>query len=185
MSVSPMFRSRERGPTRMRENAEQRAARIELGASGAALEPGSMAFAEGQQFTTAGRTITPAAIAFVEGPGSRYGDTAPAGLVLGYALGLVPLVDERIVAVRPRGDVSFGRAARVGDAIHIEGWIDEVKGLDDESDIVRMTCDVLNQRREQIGHIEVDALMDHGSRPGAACREQDYVKRESAAAVPA
>jgi hypothetical protein len=185
MSVSPMFRSRERGHTRMRETAEQRATRIELGASGAAPVRGSRALAERQRFTTAGRTITPAAIDFVEGAGSRYDETAPAGLVLSYALGLVPLVDERIVAVRPGGDVSLGRAARAGDAIHLEASIDEVKALDDENDIVRMRCNVLNQRRERIGHIEVDALIDHGSRPGAACREQDYVKRESAAALPA
>jgi hypothetical protein len=169
----------------MPETSEQRATRIELAASGTAHVQGSRALAEGQRFTTAGRTITPAAIAFVEKAASRYGDPAPAGLVLGYALGLVPLLDERIVAVRPGGDVSLGRAARVGDAIHLEGSIDKVEPLGDENDIVRMTCEVLNQRREQIGQIEVDALLDHGSSPGPACREQDYVKKESAAAVPA
>jgi hypothetical protein len=169
----------------MRETTEQRATRIDLAASGTAHVRGSRALAEGQRFTTASRTITRAAIAFVEEAASRYGDTAPAGLVLGYALGLVPLLDERIVAVRPGGDVSLGHAARVGDTIHLEGSIEEVEALDDENDIVRMTCDVLNQRREQIGHIEVDALLDHGSSPAAACREQDYVKKESAAAVPA
>jgi hypothetical protein len=140
---------------------------------------------EGQRFTTAARTITPAAIAFAEEAGSRYRHTAPVSLVLGYALGLVPLVDARIVAVRPGGDLAFERAARVGDAIHIEGSIDRVEPLDDQSDIVRMTCDVVNERSEQVGHIKVDALLDHGSRRTVACREQDYVKRESAAAVPA
>jgi hypothetical protein len=177
--------SRERGDTHMRETAEQRATRIGLGAAGPAPARGSTAFAEGQRFTTAGRTITPAAIAFVEEAATARGDTAPAGLVLGYALGLVPLVDERIVAVRPRGDVALERSARVGDAIHLEGSIDAVDVLDDESDFVRMTCSVLNQRSEEVAHIKVDALLDQGSTRSAACHEQDYVKKESAAAVPA
>src|SRR5918912_117362 len=100
MTVSPAFGSRQRGHKRLRETPEQRATRIELGASGTAPERGRSALAEGQRFTTAGRTITPAAIAFVEQADSRHGDAVAAGLVLGYALGLVPLVDECIVAVR-------------------------------------------------------------------------------------
>jgi hypothetical protein len=185
MSVSPTFGSRERGHIRMRKAAEQRAKRIEPGASGTALPRRSSGLAEGQRFTTASRTITPAVIAFVEEARSERSDTAPAGLVLGYTLGLVPLVDERITAVRPGGDVVFEREARVGDAIHVEGTIDQVEALDDESDIVRMTCSVVNQRREQIAHIKVDALFDQGGTARAACPEQDYVKKESAAAVPA
>src|SRR4051812_49480558 len=66
MSVSPVFRSREHGHPRMRETSEHRATRIDLAASGTADVRGSRALAEGQRFTTAGRTITRAAIAFVE-----------------------------------------------------------------------------------------------------------------------
>ena len=175
---------RERGHTHMRETAEQRAVRIELGALGTATEPRPMAFAEGERFTTAGRTITPAAIAFVEGVASVGGNTAPPGLVLGYALGLVPLVDERIVAVRPAGHVTLERTARVGDAIRVEASIDEVEPLDDGSDIARMTCSVVNQRTEQVGHMKVEALVNGRSGQSAASREQDFVKKESAAAVP-
>jgi len=185
MSVSSTFGSRERGHKRTRETPEQRATRIELGASGTAPEREPRAFAEGHRFTTASRTITPAAIAFVEQADSRHGGAAPDGLVLGYALGLVPLVDERIVAVRPGGEAAFARAARVGDAIHVEGSIDQVEPLDDESDIARMTCNIVNERKEHVGRLKIDALVDHSSRPNAGCREQDYVKKESAAAVPA
>jgi hypothetical protein len=169
---------RERGHTHMRESAEQGAFRIALGESRAAT------LAEGQRFTTAARTITPAAIAFVDEGSGRYRQKAPVSLVLGYALGLVPLVDERIAAVRASGDVAFERAARIGDSIHIEASVDEVEPLDDESDIAHMTCDVVNQRTERVGHINVDALVDRRSGQTAACREQDFVKKESAAAVP-
>jgi acyl dehydratase len=96
----------------------------------------------------------------------------------------VPLVDERIVAVRPGGDVAFARAARAGDAIHVEASIDHVEPLDRESEIVRMTCDVVNQKREQVARIKLDALRDLGSTPSTANLEQDYVKKESAAALP-
>jgi hypothetical protein len=176
MSVSPTFGSRERGHRRTRETAEQRATRIELGASGKPPERG---------FTTASRTITPAAIAFVDATGSQAGATAPPDLVLAYALGLVSLVDEHIAAVRPSGEVRFGRSAHAGDAIHVEGSIDKVEALDDDSDIARMTCKVVNQRKEHLGRLKVDALVDRGSGQSEGCREQDYVKKESAAAVPA
>jgi hypothetical protein len=182
MSGSTTFRSREHGGTHRRESAEQRAKRIELGASPTAPELGS-SFTQGQRFTTAGRTITSAAIAFVEEAGTRSGDTAPAGLVVGYALGLVPLVDECIVAVRPGGEAALERAAHVGDAIHVEGSVDRVEALDDQNDIARMTCKVVNQRGERIGHVKVDALVNRGSRQSATCREQDYVKKESVAAA--
>lgn len=176
MSVTPTFGSRERGHRRTRESPEQRATRIALGAPGNAPE---------RRFATASRTITPAAIAFVEAAGSQPGATAPPDLVVAYALGLVSLVDEHIVAVRPSGEVRFRRGAHAGDAIHVEGSIDEVEALDDESDIARITCKVVNQRKEHVGRLKVDALVDRGSRQSEACREQDYVKKESAAAVPA
>jgi acyl dehydratase len=105
-------------------------------------------------------------------------------LVLSYAIGLVPLVDRRIVAVRRRGDLTFERAAYVGDTIHVEGNIDGVSAVDDETDVVRMAWDVVNQRGEQVSRMKVDAFWRRGYQLDATCREQDYVKRESAAALP-
>ena len=147
MSVSPVFRSRERGHPGMRETTEQRATRIDLAASGTAHGRGSRTLAEGQRFTTAGRTITRAAMAFVEEADSQYGDTAPAGLVLGYALGLVPLLDERIVAVRPGGDASVGHVARVGDTIRSASKT-VAKRLLKEGGVIIEERTILNQRGE-------------------------------------
>src|SRR5438046_5645600 len=112
MSVSSTFGSRERGHKRTRETLEQRETRIELGAPGTAPERKPRAFAEGHRFTTACRTITPAAIAFVEQADSRRVGAAPDGLVLGYALGLVPLVDAGIGALRPGGAAACGPPVR-------------------------------------------------------------------------
>ena len=143
----------------------------------------------GQRFTTPARTITQADVVSVQ-PGGHEAtdgpsrDVAPAMLVLSYAIGLVPLVDRRIVAVRRRGDLTFERAAYVGDTIHVEGNIDGVSAVDDETDVVQMAWDVVNQRGEQVSHMKVDAFWRRGYQLDATCREQDYVKRESAAALP-
>src|SRR3954454_13111733 len=143
----------------------------------------------GQRFTTPARTITRADVVSVQPGGreamdSRSRDLAPAVLVLSYAIGLVPLVDRRIVAVRRRGNPTFKRAAYVGDAIHVEGTIDAVSAVDDETDLLRMAWDVVNQCGEQVSRIKVDAFWRRGYELDASCREQDYVKRESAAALP-
>jgi acyl dehydratase len=143
----------------------------------------------GQRFTTPARTIMRADVVSVQAGGreemdGRSRDVAPAGLVLSYAIGLVPLVDRRIVAVRRSGDTSFKRAAYVGDTIHVEGTIDAVSAVDDETDVVRMAWDVVNQRGEQVSRMKVDAFWRRGHQLDPTCREQDYVKRESAAALP-
>jgi hypothetical protein len=144
----------------------------------------------GQRFTTPARMITQADVVSVQPRGheamdGRSRDVAPAELVLSYAIGLVPLVDGRIVAVRRHGDLTFERAAYVGDAIHVEGTIDGVSAVDDETDLLRMAWDVVNQCGEQVSRIKVDAFWRRGYELDASCREQDYVKRESAAALPA
>jgi acyl dehydratase len=107
-----------------------------------------------------------------------------AALVISYALGLVPLVDERIVSVRRRGDVALEQPARVGDRLHVEGTIDAVEAMDDETGLVHMTWNVVTQTRQPVARMEVDALWHRGSELGSSCQEQDCVKRESAAALP-
>jgi 3-hydroxybutyryl-CoA dehydratase len=144
---------------------------------------------EGQRFTTVGRTITREDVVSVQSAGgeatdSGPGDVAPAALVLAYAVGLVPLVDERILAVRRRGDVAFERPAYVGDTIHVEVTIDGVETVDDETGIVRMIWAVVNQSGELVGRMDVDALWRSDAQRGVTYPEQDYVKRESSVAVP-
>ena len=143
----------------------------------------------GQRFATAARTITQADVDSIQQAGHeptdvRPRDTVPAVLVFSYAIGLVPMVDGRIVAVRRRGDLTLKRAAYVGDTIHLEGTIDGVSAVDDETSLARMTWDVVKQSGEQVGRMEVDAFWRRGHPLDATCREQDYVKRESAAALP-
>jgi hypothetical protein len=195
MPVSPMFRFDKRDQTpRARETPEQRAARIHLssGRQNGAKSPGTRfereldSFVEGQRFTTAGRIVTRADIASLQPAGGQVIDSpsrnvAPAALVLSYAVGLVPLVDERIVAVRRRGNAAFERPAHVGDTIHVEGTIDGVLAVDHETSLARMTWNVVNQRGEQIGRMEVDAIWRRSSRPAASCGGRHYAQGETAA----
>src|SRR5205085_10637029 len=105
------------------------------------LEPGAA-------FVTRGRTITEAdVVAFATLTGdlhpqhvdaawaaeSRFGRRIAHGmLVMSYAVGLVPLDPDRVVALRRVRDAVFKRPVAIGDTIHVEGEVERLVPLDDE-----------------------------------------------------
>src|SRR5207244_5243354 len=69
----------------------------------------------------------------------RFGGRIAHGmLILSFAVGLLPLDPERIVALRRVRDVVFKRPVSLGDAIRVEARIEDTRPLDDDTGLV--TC---------------------------------------------
>jgi 3-hydroxybutyryl-CoA dehydratase len=82
---------------------------------------------------------------------SRFGRRVAHGmLVLSYAVGLVPLDPARVVALRGISDVVFKRPVHIGDTIKVASRIDDVKPLDEETALVRVSWRIVNQSGEGV-----------------------------------
>ena len=129
---------------------------------------------DGMTFTTRGRTITESdVVSFAALTGdwhpqhadatwareSRFGERVAHGmLVLSYAVGLVPLDPERIVALRAIREAVFKRPVRLGDTIHVDGALRELRELDDELGLVDTTWRVVNQDGQTVARTAVEVL---------------------------
>jgi 3-hydroxybutyryl-CoA dehydratase len=115
----------------------------------------------GDRFTTAARAVQEADIlqfADLTGDvhpqhvdpewaaGSRFGEQIAHGLlVLSFAVGLLPLDPERVVALRRVGDAVFKQPVRIGDTLHVEGEISRTRELDPEHGLVDARIRIVNQ----------------------------------------
>ncbi|HZI91531.1 MAG TPA: MaoC/PaaZ C-terminal domain-containing protein [Thermoleophilaceae bacterium] len=122
--------------------------------------------------TTRGRTITEAdVVAFSALTGDHHpqhtdaewaagtpfgGRVAHGMLVLSYAVGLVPIDPDRVVALRRIEDAVFKRPVRIGDTIRVEAKLarpDEGRGLEG------WEWRVLNQKDELVARVKVEAVV--------------------------
>lgn len=140
---------------------------------------------EGECFVTRGRTITETdVVSFATLTGdfhpqhvdaawageSRFGNRIAHGmLVLSYAVGLVPLDPDRVVALRRVRDVVFKQPVHIGDTIHVEGRVEHREPIDEELGTVTTAWKVLNQRGRTVLRAEVEAIW----RRAAATQETD------------
>lgn len=89
--------------------------------------------------------------------GTPFGGRVAHGmLVLSYAVGLVPIDPDRVVALRRIEDAVFKRPVRIGDTIRVEAKLarpDEGRGL--EGWVWR----VLNQKDELVARVKVEAVV--------------------------
>jgi acyl dehydratase len=115
----------------------------------------------GDRFETASRTVQEAdVLAFADltgdahpqhvepewAAGSRFGEQIAHGLlVLSFAVGLLPLDPERVVALRRVGDAVFKQPVKIGDALHVEGEITRTRELDPEQGLVEAGLRIVNQ----------------------------------------
>ena len=130
----------------------------------AAVDLFSRPFAQlevGDRFETAARTIQESDIlAFADltgdahpqhvdpdwAAGSRFGEQIAHGLlVLSFAVGLLPLDPERVVALRRVGDAVFKQPVKIGDTVHVEGEITRARELDPEHGLVEARIRIVNQ----------------------------------------
>ena len=135
---------------------------------GSAIAPSAALFARGfhelaagDDFATAARTVRErdildfAALTGDSHPqhvdaewaaGSRFGEQIAHGLlVLSFAVGLLPLDPERVVALRRVGDAVFKQPVKIGDALHVEGEITRTRELDSEQGLVEAQLRIVNQ----------------------------------------
>ena len=78
--------------------------------------------------------------------GSRFGEQIAHGLlVLSFAVGLLPLDPDRVVALRRLSDAVFKQPVKIGDALHVEGDIVRTRELDPEHGLVEARIRMVNQ----------------------------------------
>jgi acyl dehydratase len=78
--------------------------------------------------------------------GSHFGRQIAHGLlVLSFAVGLLPLEPDRVIALRRLGDAVFKQPVKIGDTLRVEGKITALKELDAEQGLVEKSLRILNQ----------------------------------------
>jgi acyl dehydratase len=117
--------------------------------------------APGASFTSPGRTITETdlvSFAALSGDwhpqhadaswaaGSRFGERIAHGmLVLSYSLGLAPIDPAWVSALRGLNSVRFKRPVPIGETIRVQGRVEEIRPLDEETGLVSLDWRVVNQ----------------------------------------
>ena len=88
---------------------------------------------------------------------SRFGEQIAHGLlVLSFAVGLLSLDPDRVVALRRVGDAVFKQPVKIGDALHVEGEITHTRELDSEHELVESRLRIVNQH----GRLAVRATVE-------------------------
>jgi 3-hydroxybutyryl-CoA dehydratase len=94
-----------------------------------------------------------------------FGEAGPFGeriahgaLVLSYALGLVPIDPERMIALRSLREVKFKQPVQIGDTIHVEGHVGACAPVSDSAGLVELVARVHNQRGQLAARLRIDVL---------------------------
>jgi 3-hydroxybutyryl-CoA dehydratase len=128
----------------------------------------------GDRFTTGGRTVIESDIlAFAALTGdthpqhvdpawaaeSRFGEQIAHGLlVLSFAVGLLPLDPERIVALRRVDDAVFKQPVKIGDTVHVEGEIVRTREVDVEQGLVEARLRIVNDSGRLVVRANVELV---------------------------
>jgi 3-hydroxybutyryl-CoA dehydratase len=136
---------------------------------------------EGASFTSRGRTITESdVVAFAAqtgdwhpvhsdaqwAAGSAFGERIAHGmLVLSYAIGLVPLDPERVVALRRVADVVFKRPVHLGDTIRVRGLVTSLADVGDDAGLAGFAWTIVNQDDRTVARARVEVLWRRASPP--------------------
>ncbi|MGZ8665675.1 MAG: MaoC family dehydratase [Solirubrobacterales bacterium] len=100
--------------------------------------------------------------------GSQFGERVAHGmLVLSYAVGLVPIDPDRVVALRGVDAVAFKRPVRIGDTIRVEGSLEETKPITDRLGLVTFIWRIVNQEDELAVRARVTVLWRRGEEAAA------------------
>ena len=128
----------------------------------------------GDRFTTTGRTVNESdilAFAALTGDGhpqhtdpdwaagSRFGEQIAHGLlVLSFAVGLLPLDPDRIVALRRVSDAVFKQPVKIGDTVHVEGEIVRTREVDAEQGLVEARLRIVNDSERLVVRAQVELV---------------------------
>ena len=135
----------------------------------------------GDRFASRGRTVTEGDVhAFAAQTGdlhpqhidADWASTSPFGeriahgmLVLSYAVGLVGFDPDKVLALRRVSDAVFKRPVRLGDSIHVEGSVLELRDVSDEAGLVTLGMRILNQHGQTVCRAKVEALWRRAGAP--------------------
>ena len=90
---------------------------------------------------------------------SQFGERIAHGmLVLSYAVGLLPIDPDRVVALRGIRNVVFKRPVPIGETIRVHAEIAETKPLDDSHGLVTIGVQVRNPSGRLLTRCAIDAL---------------------------
>jgi acyl dehydratase len=92
-------------------------------------------------------------------------------LLLSYSVGLAPIDPDRVVALRGFDRVVFKRPVHIDDQISLRGKIAELKPIDGETGIVRLTWTVVNQDEQAVLKANAEIIW----RRAAPVREPVYL----------
>jgi 3-hydroxybutyryl-CoA dehydratase len=139
--------------------------------------------AAGLRFRSAARTVSDAdVIGFCALTGDwhpqhcdpRWAAAGPFGeriahgmLILSFAVGLVPLDPERVIALRRVSDAVFKRPLRLGEEMTVEGEVARVQPIDAAAALVELGLAIRNQQRALVCRVRVQVLW-RGERAAAA-----------------
>ena len=139
------------------------------------------ALTQGERYSTRGRTIGEADVttfATLTGDthpqhtdaewaaAGRFGERIAHGLlVLSYAAGLMQFDPDRVVALRRVGDAVFKQPVKIGDTVHVEGEITDLREVDAQTGLVSTRWRVLNQRGKLVMMASVELVWRRESMP--------------------
>ncbi|MTD44256.1 dehydratase [Conexibacter sp. W3-3-2] len=86
------------------------------------------------------------------------GRVAHGMLIASYAVGLLQLPFERIVALRRVKDLTFKRPVRLGDTIRAEATIEALRDLDDQAGMVTCRVKVLGAGGQLVARMAIEVL---------------------------
>jgi 3-hydroxybutyryl-CoA dehydratase len=90
---------------------------------------------------------------------SRFGEQIAHGLlVLSFAVGLLPLDPDRVVALRRVSDAVFKQPVKIGDTVRVEGKISSLTRLDGEHGLVETKLRILNQDGRLVARLGAELL---------------------------
>ncbi|MFL5844361.1 MAG: MaoC/PaaZ C-terminal domain-containing protein [Solirubrobacteraceae bacterium] len=128
----------------------------------------------GDGFVSRGRTVTEADVvsfAALTGDwhpqhadaawaaGSVFGERIAHGmLIVSFAVGLVPFDPDRVIALRRVADATFKRPVRLGDTVHVEGSVVELRDADEQAGLVTLGWKVINQHQVTVCRARVEVL---------------------------
>lgn len=91
--------------------------------------------------------------------GSRFGEQIAHGLlVLSFAVGLLRLDPDRVVALRRVRDAVFKRPVKIGDVIRAEDRVIGTDPVDGEHELVEVRLTIRNQRDELVLRARLELL---------------------------
>ncbi len=90
---------------------------------------------------------------------SRFGEQIAHGLlVVSFAVGLLPLDPDRVVALRRVSDAVFKQAVKIGDEVRVDGKITALTELDGNQGLVETNLRILNQDDRLVARLKAELV---------------------------